>query len=139
MAVVAGRRLDYFPAEDPGGVTGRWLEGVGGVVRLSQAADFKADSMSLACVITDVRHIRDIGLERVLIGAVAIIDKRAAGCAFDARLRLGRSIASRHAGRTPGWSYRAVNVRIPLARRAVLPRDELSDCEAQVGRRQTLK
>src|ERR1700691_4684259 len=113
MAVVAGRGLDYFPAEDPGGVTGRRLEGVGGVVRLGQTADFKADSVSQARVINDVRHIRDVGLKRVLIGAVAIIDNRAAGCAFHSRLYLGRSIASRRATRTPGWSYRAVNVRIP--------------------------
>src|ERR1700683_2975167 len=127
MAVVAGRRLDYLAAEDPGGVTGRRLEGVGGAVRLSQAADLKADSMSQARVINDVRHVRDIGLERVLIGAVAIIDQCAAGCAFHTRLHLGRSIASRHAIRAPRWSYRAVNVRIPLARCAVLTRDELSD------------
>src|SRR5580658_380019 len=139
MAVIAGRRLHYFPAEYPGSSTRRRLEGVGGVVRLGKTADFKADSMSQARVINDVRHGRDVGLERVLIGAVAIVDKRAAGCAFNARLHPGRSIASRHPIRAARWSYSAVNVRIPLARSAILTRDELSDREGQVGGLQALQ
>ena len=89
MTVVAGRGLDDLAAEDAGGGTGRRLEGVGGVVRLRETADFEAYAMGQRRVIDDVRIFRDVFLERVLIGAVAVVDQRAAGGGFGRGLRLG--------------------------------------------------
>src|SRR5580658_4877258 len=137
MAIIAGRRLDDLPAEDTARVTARRLERVGSVVCLRQAADLKTHSMRQRRVIDDVRICRDVLLERVLVGAVAMVDKRAARGGLNHCLRLRCRRASRYAGRAAAGSDGPIEVRIPLARRAVLARNKLGNRESQVGRWQT--
>ena len=93
--------------------------------------------MSQGRVIDDVRHLRDVGLERVLIGAIAVVDQRAGARSLDGGLRLGRGVRRRP--RRPGHAERgdaSSSIGIPLARHPILARHELRDDPAEVCRRQ---
>src|SRR5580692_1506930 len=96
------------------------MEGVVGVVRLDETADFEADTMSQGRVIDDVGIRRDVFFERVLVGAVAIVDQGSGRGALYGGLRLRRRVAGRNTDRAPRWSHDSINVGIPLARGSIL-------------------